>query len=136
MSWRAINDYGIPISYRAYDTQDLGPFRRQRSGHITKRGLWEVHYDPYDLSQVFVRTPRGWVTVPWVHLPLVSAPFADFTWQHARRLAAEAGPDNSNEAAVARVLDALLTRAEHGPDTRTQGFGRRSRVVRGDVAEF
>lgn len=128
VSWRAINDYGIRIGYRTYDTPDLGPFRRQHSGHTTKRGLWEVHYDPYDLSQVFVRTPRGWIAVPWVHLPLVSAPFADFTWQHARRLAAEAGLDNTNEAAVARVLDALLTRAEHGPDTRTAKVAGRTRA--------
>ncbi|WP_432127471.1 integrase [Streptomyces sp. bgisy082] len=128
VSWRAINDYGIRIGYRTYDTPDLGPFRRQHSGHTTKRGLWEVHYDPYDLSQVFVRTPRGWITVPWVHLPLVSAPFADFTWQHARRLATEAGLDNTNEAAVARVLDALLTRAEHGPDTRTAKVAGRTRA--------
>ncbi|WP_019889407.1 DDE-type integrase/transposase/recombinase [Streptomyces purpureus] len=128
VSWRAINEYGIRIGYRTYDTPDLGPFRRQHSGHTTKRGLWEVHYDPYDLSQVFLRTPRGWITVPWVHLPLVSAPFADFTWQHARRLAAKAGLDNTNEAAVARVLDALLTRAEHGPDTRTAKVAGRTRA--------
>ncbi|MFJ3575386.1 Mu transposase C-terminal domain-containing protein [Streptomyces rubiginosohelvolus] len=128
VSWRAINDYGIRIGYRTYDSPDLGPFRRQHSGHIIKRGLWEVHYDPYDLSQVFVRTPRGWVTVPWVHLPLVSAPFADFTWQHARRLATGAGLDSTNEAAVARVLDTLLTRAEHGPDTRTAKVADRTRA--------
>ncbi|MFD8964437.1 Mu transposase C-terminal domain-containing protein [Streptomyces sp. NPDC059568] len=128
VAWRAINDYGIRISYRTYDSPDLGPLRRQHSGHNAKRGLWEVHYDPYDLSQVFVRTPRGWVTVPWMHLPLVNAPFADFTWQHARRLATEAGLDDTNEAAVARVLDALLTRAEHGPDTRTTKVADRTRA--------
>ncbi|MET8431762.1 Mu transposase C-terminal domain-containing protein [Streptomyces sp900116325] len=129
VSWRAINDYGVRIGYRTYDSPDLGSFRRQHSGHMVKRGLWEVHYDPYDLSQVFVRTPSGWVTVPWVHLPLVNAPFADFTWQHARRLAAEAGLDDANEAAVARVLDGLLTRAEHGPDTRTAKVVGRTRAA-------
>ncbi|MEV5595990.1 Mu transposase C-terminal domain-containing protein [Streptomyces sp. NPDC052496] len=91
VAWRAINDYGIRIAHRTYDTAELGPWRRQHSGHAGKRGLWEVHYDPYDLSQVFVRTDSGWITVPWVHLPLVSAPFADFTRAHARRLAAETG---------------------------------------------
>lgn len=118
-SWRAVNDYGIRIDYRTYDSADLAPWRRQHSGNTAKRGLWEVHHDPYDLSQVFVRTSGGWVTVPWIHQPMVSAPFADFTWQHARRLAAQAGLDDTHEAAVARVLDDLLTRAEHGPDKRT-----------------
>ncbi|WP_338059536.1 Mu transposase C-terminal domain-containing protein [Streptomyces deccanensis] len=129
VTWRAVNGYGIRINYRTYDSAELGPLRRQHSGHAAKRGLWEIHYDPYDLSQVFVRTQRGWVTVPWVHLPLVNAPFADFTWQHARRLAAEAGLDDTNEAAVARVLDELLTRAEDGPDTRTAKVVGRTRVA-------
>ena len=76
-----------------------------------------VHYDPYDLSRVFVRTPDGWVTAPWTHLPMISAPFADFTWRHARRLTAQAGRDDTNETEVARVLDELLTRAQAGPPT-------------------
>jgi len=74
-----------------------------------------VHYDPYDLTRVFVRTTDGWVTAPWTHLPMVAAPFADFTWRHARRLTAQAGRDDTSEAEVARVLDELLTRAQAGP---------------------
>ncbi|MFD7814096.1 integrase [Streptomyces sp. NPDC059785] len=130
VAWRAINDYGIQISYRTYDSPDLGPHRREHSGITAKRGLWEVHYDPYDPSQVFVRTPDGWVTAPWTQWPLVNAPFADFTWQHARRLAAEAGLDDTNETAVARILDGLLTRAEHGPDTRSAKVAARTRTAR------
>lgn len=118
VAWRAINDYGIRIDYRTYDSPELGPYRRQHSGVAAKRGLWEVHHDPYDLSQVFVRTPDGWVTVPWTHLPMVAAPFADFTWRHARRLAAQAGRDDTNETEVARVLDELLTRAQAGPSVQ------------------
>ncbi|MBB5936935.1 hypothetical protein [Streptomyces zagrosensis] len=34
---------------------------------------------------------------------------------HARPLTAETGLDNTNDTAVARVLDALLTCAEHDP---------------------
>ncbi len=70
-----------------------------------------MHYDPYDATRVFVRTPDGWITVPWTHLPMISAPFAEFTCAHARRLAAEKGADDTNETEIARVLDALLTRA-------------------------
>jgi transposase InsO family protein len=130
VAWRAINDYGIRIDYRTYDSPDLGPYRRQHSGINAKRGLWEVHYDPYDLSQVFVRTPDGWITAPWTHLPMVSAPFADFTWRHARRQAAQSGLDDTNETDVARVLDELLTRAEAGPpaDTKTARVAARTRV--------
>jgi transposase InsO family protein len=113
--WRQINAYGIRIDYRTYDCAALGAYRLQHSGVTSRRGLWEVHHDPYDASHVFVRTPDGWVTVPWTHLPMMSAPFAEFTWRHARRLAAEKGKDDTNETEVARVLDDLLTRAQAGP---------------------
>ena len=46
---------------------------------------------------------------------MVAAPFAEFTWRYARRLAAEKGRDDTNETEVARVLDELFTRAEAGP---------------------
>jgi len=36
---------------------------------------------------------------------MVSAPFAEFTWRHARHLAAETGIDDTNETEIARVLD-------------------------------
>jgi len=131
VAWRAINDYGIRIDYRTYDSPELGPWRRQHSGVAAKRGLWEVHHDPYDLSQVFVRTPDGWVSAPWTHLPMISAPFADFTWRHARRLAAQAGLDDANETEVARVLDELLTRAQEGPpaDRTSARVAARTRVA-------
>jgi hypothetical protein len=50
---------------------------------------------------------------------MVSAPFADFTWRHARHLAAGRGLDDTSEADVARVLDELLSRAQAGPATRS-----------------
>jgi putative transposase len=50
---------------------------------------------------------------------MISAPFADFTWRHARRLAAQTGRDDTNETEVARVLDELLTRAATGPQDGT-----------------
>ncbi len=113
--WRAINDGGIRIGYRTYDSPDLGPYRRQQSP-LGRRGLWEVHHDPYDLSQVWVRFPeRGFVTVPWIHARQVPAPFADFTWRQARRVAASRGEDSRDQATLARILDELLRRAHTGP---------------------
>ncbi|WP_328466526.1 Mu transposase C-terminal domain-containing protein [Actinoplanes sp. NBC_00393] len=112
VSWRRITDEGIRIDNRTYDDAALNPYRRQRSGITARQNRWEVHYDPYDVSQVHMRTPDGWITVAWTHLPMVSAPFADFTWRHARRLAGTA----ATEAEIARILDGLLTRAQQGPD--------------------
>ena len=78
-----------------------------------------------------MRTPDGWVTAPWTHLPMISAPFADFTWRHARKLTAQAGRDATSETEVARVLDELLTRAQASPpaDRATARIAARTRVA-------
>ncbi|MEV6301561.1 hypothetical protein AB0M02_19275 [Actinoplanes sp. NPDC051861] len=111
VEWWRITDEGIQIGNRTYNTAGLGPYRHQHSGVIAEGGRWEVHYDPCDVSQVHLRTPDGWITAAWTQLPMVSAPFADFTWRHARRLAGA----GATETDFARVLDELLTRTEHGP---------------------
>jgi hypothetical protein len=115
--WRAVNDYGIRIDYRTYDAPGLGPLRRRPSGITTKDDLWEVHYDPYDLSRVWVRRSdtREWIEAAWTHQPMVRVPFADFTWRHARGLLAARGGDDTSETAVARVLADLLHRAGPAP---------------------
>jgi putative transposase len=61
---------------------------------------------------------------------MVSAPFAEFTWRHARHLAAETGIDDTNETEVARVLDDLLTRAQAGPVSKlSDRIAARTRVA-------
>jgi hypothetical protein len=118
--WRRITAEGIQLDYRTYDCRDLAPYRHQPSGVTGKGNRWEVHYDPYDLSHVWVRDTRhgGWITVPWTHLPMVGQPFADFTWRAARQIVADAGGDAGNQTAIARALNDLLTRAGQGPSQR------------------
>ena len=120
VTWRAVNDYGIQIDYRTYDCAELAPYRRRSSSAAARNGRWEVHFDPYDLSRVWMRDldREGWITVPWTQLPMVSAPFADFTWRHAREVLAARGQDDTDQTAIARVLDSLLARAGSGPPDR------------------
>jgi Mu transposase, C-terminal len=61
--WRAINAYGVKIRRRTYDCKALNPYRRQHSGVNARKGLWEVHYDPYDITRVWVRNHHdsGWI---------------------------------------------------------------------------
>lgn len=115
-TWRTINDYGVRIDGRTYDGKALNPLRRQNSGVTAQRGRWEVRFDPYDLSQIWVRNHHhgGWLRAVWTHLPMVSAPFADFTWRHARQNAA-ANSGQVDETSVAQALSDLLTRAGDGP---------------------
>jgi hypothetical protein len=131
--WRTIGEHGIQLGHRHYDSADLNPFRHQPSGVAGKGSQWEIHYDPYDLSQVFVRDHRHgrWITAAWTHLPMVGQPFADFTWRAARQIVADRGGDNTDQTAVARALDTLLTQAGQQPvaQPRTRRVAARTRAV-------
>ena len=55
--WRAVNAYGIKISHRTYDAEELNPIRQQKSGVTGRKGQWEVHHDP--LRRVTGVRPRA-----------------------------------------------------------------------------
>ncbi|WP_084027810.1 Mu transposase C-terminal domain-containing protein [Mycobacterium avium] len=115
--WRTINSYGIRINNRTYDAKALNPYRRQHSGVAAKRGQWEVHYDPYDVSRIWVRNHHedGWLTATWTHLRSHPVPFGEALWQHARTTVSRRGEDPITEAEIARAADELLDRATAGP---------------------
>ncbi|MFI6078542.1 Mu transposase C-terminal domain-containing protein [Actinoplanes sp. NPDC051343] len=120
--WRTIGDQGIQIGHRHYDSAELNDYRHTPSGVVGKDRRWEIHYDPYDLSHVFVRDPRRhrWITAAWTHLPMVGQPFADFTWRAARQIVADRDGDHSDQTAIAHALHDLLARAgqPHTPTSR------------------
>ena len=113
--WRAVNAYGIKISHRTYDSGELNPIRQQKSGVVGRKGQWEVHHDPYDVSRVFVRGPDGWITCSWKYLEKVPAPFGELAWDHASGRLAAQGQDNPTELERALAVNDLLRRAYHGP---------------------
>ncbi|WP_239476521.1 Mu transposase C-terminal domain-containing protein [Nocardia arizonensis] len=115
--WRTITDTGVQIEYRTYNSPELRVWAGVNSGVASKDQRWEVHYDPYDVSRIWVRNHhgQGWMTVPWTHHAVVGQPFADFTWRASRKIAAQRGVDDTNEMAVAVILAALLRRAATGP---------------------
>jgi hypothetical protein len=116
-AWRAVNAYGVKIGHRSYDCKALNPYRRQHSGVNARKGLWEVHYDPYDVTRVWVRDHHdgGWIQAPWTHLRTGPAPFGEQAWDHARQLLARRGQDPATEAEIAQAAEALLDKAERGP---------------------
>jgi hypothetical protein len=115
--WQAINSYGIKISHRVYDSAGLNPWRRQPSGVTAKKNLWEVHHDPYDVSQIWVRNHHegGWITATWKYLSSAPAPFGELAWDHARQHLAAQGRQAS-EAEIAQAVAALLQRAGPTPE--------------------
>jgi putative transposase len=64
--FRTVNDHGLTIDSRTYDCKALNPYRRLDSGLRSGNKQWEVHYDPYDITLVWLRDHRSdeWITVP------------------------------------------------------------------------
>jgi hypothetical protein len=112
--WKAINAYGVKLNYRTYDAEQLNPLRRQPSGVTARKNLWEVHYDPYDISRVWLRNHRGsgWITLFWKHLQRGGVPFGEMAWDHVRTQMPDA-----TEQEIAEAVQALLRRASRGPRT-------------------
>ncbi|MFI5749968.1 Mu transposase C-terminal domain-containing protein [Streptomyces sp. NPDC051644] len=117
---RVIGPGGVRINNRTYDARALGPYRRQSSGAGPDGRLWEVHYDPYDISRVWVRNHRedGWITATWRHLRTSPVPMGELIFDRAHQVLAEREQRRPNEEAVARAAVELLDRATDGPDDR------------------
>ncbi len=129
-AWRAVNSYGIRINNRTYDSPELGPMRLRDSGVSAKRGLWEVHRDPYDVSYVWVRDRRSagdWVQATWKYLNRAPVPFGDLAWDHVSHQLPRA-----TEEELAQAVADLLTRAHAGPDQPARKRDRKARAAKGD----
>jgi hypothetical protein len=119
-TWRAINAYGVKLNQRTYDAGALDPLRHQDSGVAAHNGRWEIHYDPYSVSTVWLRDHHraGWITLQWKQLHRVGFPFGELAWDHTRR-----GLPEATEEELADAVSALLTRAHHGPGHPTGNGG-------------
>lgn len=120
-TWRAVNAYGIKISHRVYDGEQLNPLRQQPSGVKANKDLWEVHYDPYDISRIWLRNhwDGGWIILFWKHLRSTPAPFGELAWNHALAGLRDRG-DNPAEPEIAAAAATLVERAARGPATPQQ----------------
>lgn len=117
-AFRTVNDYGITIDNRTYDCKALNPYRRKDSGLPGgNRSKWEVHYDPYDITVIWLRDHGAdqWITLPWVYRSLAGQPFGLALWDHVRRMTTEQTGSRPAEADIARNVADLLARA-HGQD--------------------
>lgn len=127
--WRAITTTGIRIGHRSYDAEALNPLRGQRSGVAGKGHRWQVHYDPYDVTRVWVRNHwndhenTDWIMVPWRHLSTAPAPFGEAAWRHAQEIVARRGSDPGTETEIAQAVASILARAGTGPQDLSEEQG-------------
>ncbi|MFK0195879.1 transposase [Kitasatospora sp. NPDC090308] len=113
--WKSITERGIRIDHRTYDDHCLDPLRGRPSGVGAQRGRWEVHHNPHDLRQVWVRLPDGgFAAVPWVHGEYVHRPLGDDLWQHLKETVQRRGGREQHEADLAQALADLLLRVRTG----------------------
>ena len=117
VTWRVINSYGVKVGLRTYDSGELNPYRRQHSGIKGKHGRWEVRYDPYDISRIWIRNHHhgGWLSATWTHLRTGPVPFGELIWTQARQIVAARGTDPVTEAEIAAAAADLLDLAGQGP---------------------
>ncbi|MGW1563374.1 Mu transposase C-terminal domain-containing protein [Streptomyces sp. NPDC002144] len=121
--WQAITARGIRIHHRTYDADLLAPYRGQPSPIAAHGGKWEIHYNPHDVRQIWIRLPDGELTeIPWIHREHVHAPFNDHIWQHVKTHALHGhnGDAEQHEAGLADALDQLMRRIRAGHATKTE----------------
>ncbi|MFD7262200.1 Mu transposase C-terminal domain-containing protein [Streptomyces sp. NPDC059874] len=119
--WQAITERGIRLHHRTYDHDLLGPYRGQSSPITTRGGKWEVHHNPRDARQIWVRLPDGELAeISWIHRDHVHRPFNERTWQLVRAQAVRHPDPDQHEADLADTLNQLMRRADEGSATRTE----------------
>jgi putative transposase len=126
--WQSIGPSGVRINRRTYDSAALDELglRGQPSGITARKGKWQIHHDPYDISRVWVRDHHhgGWVMLLWKHLRRSPVPFGELAWDHARRTL----PDGTEEE-LADAAASLLQRANKAPAAAGELGKREKRVA-------
>ncbi|WYB40028.1 transposase [Streptomyces sp. GD-15H] len=108
---------GIRINYRTYDHAVLNE-HRGRPCPTGPGGKWEVHLNPHDVRQVYIRLPDGRLhEIPWIHRDHVHAPMSETIWRRIRAALGRRAGREEHEADLAEAADQVLRRARTLPGT-------------------
>ncbi|MFJ9034602.1 transposase [Streptomyces sp. NPDC102274] len=130
--WQPITERGIRLDYRTYNHDILDPHRSERSPVAAKDGKWEVHHNPHDARQIFVRLTDGQLhEIPWIHRDHVHQPFNDQLWRHIQTEVEQRADREQHEADLADALDQLLRRTRSSAGTEHETGRREQRRARG-----
>lgn len=125
--WQPVTERGIRLDYRTYNRDILDPHRGERSPVVARDGKWEVHHNPHDARQIWVRLTDGQLhEIPWIHRAHVHQPFNDAIWRHVQAEVEQRGDREQHEADLADALDQLLRRTRHPAETEQKTRRRRA----------
>ncbi|MDX3801093.1 transposase [Streptomyces sp. AK04-3B] len=108
---------GIRINHRTYDHTLLNE-HRGRPSPTSPGGKWEIHLNPHDVRQIYIRLPDGQLhEIPWIHRDHVHAPMSETTWRHIRAALNQRADREAHEAALAEAAEQVLRRSRPLPDS-------------------
>ncbi|MFE2675050.1 hypothetical protein [Streptomyces hygroscopicus] len=100
---------------------------RPRAGVAGKDGKWEVHHNPHDARQIWVRLTDGRLhEIGWIHRDHVHQPFNDTLWRYIQTEVGQRGDRETHEADLADALQQLLRRTRHPAGTEPNTRRRRT----------
>ncbi|MBI0301227.1 transposase, partial [Streptomyces sp. PRKS01-29] len=106
-----ITGRGIRINYRTYDHTALNE-HRGRPSPTGPGGKWEIHLNPHDVRQIYLRLPDGHLhEIPWIHRDHIHAPMSETTWRHLRTTLEKRTEREAHETALAETADQILRQA-------------------------
>lgn len=111
---RVVQTDGISFNSRTYDSPHLFPYRRQKGGDGTPVQV-DVHFDPTDRNQVWVRGNDGaWITCGWTALPGMRRPMNSELMQRTADFskASITFDDEQADDLVLRLRTDVLTESE------------------------
>ncbi|WP_438493578.1 Mu transposase C-terminal domain-containing protein [Streptomyces asiaticus] len=121
-AWVTVTEKGIRLRNRTYDSRALGGYRHTRSGWPGKGQRWPVRYHPHQPEKVWLEDHRTgtWAEADYVYQRLIGDAWTEHVWDQATAAHLEQGGSTRDEAAIARVVRALLERAGRGPSRSRQ----------------
>jgi hypothetical protein len=124
-----IQPNGITCLRRTYDSVELYPFRGQPSPE-THSKKWRVHYNPYDPFAIWIKDPRNdrWIECNWTKASALTAPFSAAVRSESRRIAADMGVLEDEDAVELTMQIIARTTAEK---RRIEHMAARSAVALG-----
>jgi hypothetical protein len=120
---RTIQNHGIQIGYRMYDSPELDRYRLAARGDGSAV-LWPIRWDPRDPMSVWFEDPEGdgWIEIPWKNADLFTKPFSR-DMRRQLRIVREALPALDDGAGLALSVE-IIGRV---PTFRTRVEAERSR---------